>query len=456
MIKKILFALLIVSTLSAQVEKDNSSLNLKNLNLPTVTIGGSFIINGSFPLYPAERVDAFVTRIFNQVKAEKTSSIKDFQILEEKVKDFDKYARRDIVIKKYNGHEIKVDLEEFRLIGNFDHNPYLSPDDLIIFPSIDINKHFVSIYGAVNNPTIFQFVKGDRLSTAVRFALGLDKSYEKIEFATISRLSYDGQGEEFLKFTIDEDPLLQMGDRINVPAAESQKKDYKIVIAGEVKNPGKIPITKNSTTLREAIMKAGGFSENADLYRAELIRGGNVFKSTVFTEEFENLLMNRMAEILPEDSIYFQIDNKLRFSRGNGAVDFTKLEDSSSEASSFIVKDGDYIFIPEKLNLVYVFGQVKWPGYVECIDGKDIQYYISQTGGIGQLAKDEIYVIKGKSRSWFKIDEDNGTSIEGGDFIWIPKETPRSFDYYLDRIQAVSSVVGTVATILLLIVQLGK
>jgi hypothetical protein len=36
------------------------------------------------------------------------------------------------------------------------------------------------------------------------------------------------------------------------------------------------------------------------LNRAELIRGANVFKSPVFNEEFEKLLMQRMADIPPK------------------------------------------------------------------------------------------------------------------------------------------------------------
>ena len=249
---------------------------------------------------------------------------------------------------------------------------------------------------------------------------------------------------------------MKLGDRIIVLADETNRKDFKIYVAGEVNRPGYIPITKNTTTLKDVVQKIGGFKNNADLNRAELIRGANVFKSPIFSEEFEQLMMQRMANISEEDSLSFITDNKLRFARGNAVLDFSRLNDSSSIESKFVIKDGDYIFIPEKLDLVYVFGQVKFPGYVNYISGKEMDFYINKAGGIGKTAKEEIYLIKGKSRAWTLIEEETSYAIEPGDFIWIPKEIPRNFDYYVNRIVAVSSVVGTLATVILLIVQLGK
>ncbi len=66
---------------------------------------------------------------------------------------------------------------------------------------------------------------------------------------------------------------LQRGDRITVIADETQRKEFSVTVIGEVKSPGKIPITKNSTTLKEVINKAGGFTENASLKQAKIFTG---------------------------------------------------------------------------------------------------------------------------------------------------------------------------------------
>src|SRR5690606_10801769 len=69
---------------------------------------------------------------------------------------------------------------------------------------------------------------------------------------------------------------LERGDRIIVIADETQKKEFSVTVLGEVKNPGKIPITKNTTTLKEVIQKAGGVTEHASLHRSKLFTGNSL------------------------------------------------------------------------------------------------------------------------------------------------------------------------------------
>ena len=76
-------------------------------------------------------------------------------------------------------------------------------------------------------------------------------------------------------------------------------------------------------------------------------------------------MMNRMADIETEDSLSLIYDNQVRNSKSIVSVDFQEVLDDSSENSRFIVKDGDIIFIPEITNLIYVFGQVMNPGYID-------------------------------------------------------------------------------------------
>jgi len=460
MVRKI-FVLLFVLALCINAQDESSysrkSNSLSELSMAmSVTVGGNFVVTGTFPAAPGERADQFITRLFTQAKSEKLALVKDYEKQQEILKNLDELPNRNIKLRKNNGNEIIIDLVKFRLTGDFKYNPYLSHEDVLIFPAYNNEKDFISVLGAVNNQVKFQFVEGDKFNDALLFSEGLSKSYENIKQFKIIRLSYDGNNEENLIFDINDNPELHRGDRIVVIADESGRKDFKLYIAGEINRPGWIPITRGKTTLKEVIEKAGGLKENADLNRAELIRGANVFKSPVFSEEFERLLMQRMADITSEDSISFVTDNKLRFARGNAVLDFDRLNDPNSVESNFTVKDGDYIFIPEKLNLIYVFGQVNSPGYIKFDEGKDINYYINLAGGIGKTAREEIYLIKGKTRGWTLIEEETKYEIEPGDYIWIPKELRRDFTYYSERVLAISSVVGTLTTIALLIVQLTK
>ena len=422
----------------------------------SVTIGGDFIVTGTFPAVIGERVDQFVTRIFNAAKSERVGTTANAEQRELVFKQLADFTKRDIQVKRVNGQKLTIDLEKYRFTGDYSQNPYLQNDDVILFPFNDRERNFVFITGAVNQTSKFQFVEGDKLEDAILFAGGIDKGFEKVTSAEISRLDASGEKETRMIVNISDNPILKRGDRITIIGEETFRRDFSVTVAGEVFRPGIITISKGSTTLREVIEKAGGFLPSADLSRAELLRGANVFKSTLFSEELDQFLMSRMAEIAPEDSLSLIIDNKLRFIRGNGVLDFTKINDTSSAASKFSVRTGDYIHIPEKLNLVYVFGQVYTPGYIAFIDGKGVDYYISKAGGKGQNAKEDIYLIKGKSRSWTKIEKDVSYTIEPGDFLWLPKEPVRTFSYYLDRVMAISSIVTALATVLLLVIQFKK
>ncbi len=63
-------------------------------------------------------------------------------------------------------------------------------------------------------------------------------------------------------------------------------------------------------------------------------------------------------------------------------------------------------------------------------------------------------VIKGSSRNW--IPAERNIEIEEGDYIFIPKERIKSFRTFTMELAGYFSIVGSIATILLLIVQLGK
>jgi len=473
--KKILIIVLfLASVLQAQDENSNAKKqsNLNNMTLISVTIGGEFIVTGSFPASFTERIDQFITRVFNEARNTALSSARDEISLSKLKTQIAKYAKRDITLKRITGETIKIDLEKFRLTGDFQYNPFLKNDDVIIFPSSNIETNYVMIEGAVNFPAKFQFVEGDKLSDALFFARGINPAYDNVK---IYRLDNSGNKEEIIKAGINDPVPLKIGDRIKVLSDENFKKDFSVTVLGEVKTPGKIFIKKNLTTLKEVIKRAGGFTENASLEYSELLRGTNSrqilrmqtikdayeknpelavekFNTRADYQNLENLLMSRTSNLAVEDSAAFIIDNTLRLLHSPGLVDFTKVE--SGEEGNFLVRDGDLILIPAKENLVFLFGQVKNSGYVNYTEGKDYKYYINKAGGLGTEAQDEIKIIKSKSRAWVTADEKS--MIEPGDFIYVPKEIKHHWSYYLKDIGVAASILGTVISVISFIVVISK
>jgi protein involved in polysaccharide export with SLBB domain len=453
-----------------------NNTNLLSTATISVTIGGDFPVTGSFPAFISERVDQFITRLYLDARARSvrtTDNPKIIKEIEDKLNDF---SLRGIVLKRSTGEELQLDLLRFRITGDFIYNRYLKNDDVIIFPSNDIMRNFFSVTGGVNNPNIFFYVEGDSLQDALELAMGINPAYENVNKIALSRLSYDGN--LILTDTIDiySNIKLQRGDRITVIAPETQRKNFYVLVLGEVKNPGKIPITKNSTRLFDVIEAAGGFNEEASLRRSKLYTGKSL---AVFLESqyginldeqpdledvdlrntiihIKTLQMRRMSNIYQEDMPNFWLENQLRALMEGSSLDFTKINDPNSDIGEYIVKNGDVIVIPTLRKSVYVFGQVASPGYVNLSEGEDYKYYINEAGGMGEFAVvDEIMVIKGGSRYWISPLEQKVT-LEEGDYIYVPKERLISFRTAVAENAIYVGLITSIATVVLLIVTLFK
>lgn len=474
--KKIVLILLLFNLLViyAQTTDRNQNTSMLAASTISVTLGGQFPLTGTFPASVTERVDQFVTRIYTQAMERSLRTATDQIMLEKIKKELSDFSLRGILLKRANGEEMILDLAKFRIDGDFKNNPYLKNDDVIIFPPNDIERNFISITGAVNSPGKFLFVEGDRLKDIIELARGINQAYENVSKAKIYRLSYDGLNSEVIEVGLQENILLKRGDQIVVLADETQRKELFALVLGEVIQPGYVPVTRNITKLGEIMKHVKGFTTNASLKRARLFRGNSV--TTLLEKQYgikidekllnndkelvdrivnyEQAMMFRMSNLVEEDQYYFQAENQYRVLNEGSAIDFTKIYDENSEIYNFIVYPGDVIIIPPKRNTVYVFGQVSNPGHVKFVEGKDYLYYIDQAGGLGEYAEDEIMVIKGSSRNW--IPAERNVEIEEGDYIFIPKERIKSFRTFTMELAGYFSIVGSIATILLLIVQLGK
>lgn len=371
---------------------------------------------------------------------------------------------------------MKLDLLMFRKTGDFSNDPYLKNDDVLIFGPSDLDRDFFTVLGAVNNPDKFSYVDGDKLSDALLLAGGINKAYENVDSVEIDRLSYNGEKLNKFKVGINIDVSLQRGDRIIVIADETQRKDFKVLVVGEVNRPGEIPITKNNTSIKEAIKAVGGFTEEASLKRAKLIRGTNIRyilekefglnlekHSDLLTDwpnpilfQYERDKMLRMTTLNEEDTAFFFVDDAIRQMLNEATLDFDSVLENNSKVGDLKLRDGDVIIIPQKINTVYVFGQVKSPGNIRYVKGENYDYYINRAGGLGELAEDgKISIIKAETREWISDDIKN-VPIENGDFIYVPKNPAKSFNYYVGVVGRYLSIIGSVATVILLLYQFKK
>jgi polysaccharide export outer membrane protein len=356
-----------------------------------------------------------------------------------------------------NGVVINVDLRKYFATGDDRYNPYLLEGDWIVLQRRDPNS-FVSIYGAVNKPGLYEFVEGDKLTDIIKIAGGTLESAD-IERVEISRLDEQGKIKQKIYVNLKnilnglaEDVSLERNDRIFVPEERTLKQDYKVTVTGEVKYPGTYPISRNGTMLSQ-ILKEARLTEYSDVQNVLVINGGADNPIAVRIDTLLPLLLLKNFVFPSSDSLYFSYEVDLLKSLKFNSIDVEKV---ISGAEDYELQDGDLIYVPPKNNFVYVFGQVNSPGFVSYEKGKDYRYYISKAGGFTGFARNgDVKVIKRKTFTWNDADD---VEIEPGDYIFVPKKIVREPIYYWnlakDIILTVGAVASTVATIILISNQL--
>jgi len=443
-----------------------------------VTVTGNVLNSGSYIASPVERVDKVVIEANRMTMPSSTvivepspmvtltptftqqrTALEQFQKNTERNQAsqiLENISSRNILLYRRHGTRvdtIRVDLLKYYATGECKYNPFLLDGDVIFVPRKDIGKNFVSIYGAVNQPGIYEYTPEDSVYNLIKVAGGFMDlvDYDNIR---ISRLSDDGNGEQNITVNIraimegkQKDVPLQRGDRIFVGEKVQQRGDYKVYVQGEVLHPGIYPITKESTKLSEVIRKAGGFTEYAFLPGSQVIRGG----ISQTDANIEKLLSYRLANLSIEDTAYYNLETNIRILRGLFTVDFKRLFVDADTSQDITLRDGDMIIIPSVRQMIYVYGQVVNPGYVPYVKGKDYEYYIQRCGGYGEEARSgDVKIVKWKTQQWMSPEY---TEIEPGDYIWVPKKPERGLQFYTTVLSQAASVASVIIGITILVLR---
>ena len=250
-----------------------------------------------------------------------------------------------------------------------------------------------------------------------------------------------------------------------------------IVLAGEVRFPGKYPIHRGET-LKSVLERAGGFTvaaspEGAVYIREELKRR---------EKDLLDLLVNRMQSDLASLTLE-SISSSVATSSGNagnaaatsiavGQQLITQLREAKpvgrlvinldrvwkgapGSADDVELRNGDQLLIPKRNQEVTILGEVQSPTSHVFQAGLTRDDYIAKSGGVTQKAdKKRIYVVRvngdvfsGERSGWFRRSQT--VEIHPGDTIVVPLDTERV--RALPLWQAVTTIIYNLAVALLAI-----
>lgn len=165
--------------------------------------------------------------------------------------------------------ELSDDIRQALIKGGFYSDPVVRAE------VVGISSRYVTVLGAVGSPGLMPLDRNYRLSEILAKVGG--RSGGGVDYVLLTR----GKGGGSEKYTItqlasgsgDQDPLVQSGDKIFIPSAETEV----FFISGSVNSPGSYPVT-DKLTMRMAIARGGGVGENGSEKKIKVVRDGKTLK----------------------------------------------------------------------------------------------------------------------------------------------------------------------------------
>lgn len=327
---------------------------------------------------------------------------------------------RQVELKR-NGQSTYYDLMKFYRLGDIGQNPILRDGDLV---HIRVVEDLISVNGCVGHPGDMEYRAGDTLKDVLALAHNPLPGAE-LSAIRISRYQGSGQPYRFEIVNLDSNPdaintPILPSDRIMVPYDALYRAKKTVTVSGEFKNHGEY-LVDDDATVWDLIKLAGGLTEYADLSNAVML-SKSFFENP--NGEFERLKLRSMAELTPLEYSYMR--TIIRQAKGLYSIDFVKLVASEGKEANRGVNHQDYIYIPKKLNAVWVSGQVRRPGLIEYKEGQDYRYYINQAGG---YASNSLYrgsrILRANSGNWVKVSKSQ--RVMPGDTVFVPDKIDRHF-----------------------------
>lgn len=420
--------------LGTQFKKSTVTLTLIYPKSFYVMISGRVHTAGRYIVTSFDRVDrAFLLANLPRNTSDTTAVFPDFSL-------------RKIVLLHKDGTSENVDLLKFYMTGNLSDDPYLREGDAIVVPRENFEAGGISISGAVKMPGNYEYVAGDRVKDLLELSAGFTSLADT---TNAEILSWNGRSYEKRTVNLEDSGLvdqpLPVNSHVVVPTDRSRINDFYVWIGGEVETPGIYPISRDSTKLSTVLKLAGGFTKWASLPNAL------VYRRTHFLLSNRSIVLDtltytyRASGISLEDLSYLTSEILLRPTMELVSTNFVKLFADKDENYDCTLRSGDSIYVPKTPNAVYVFGQVKYPGYVDYHEGWDFSDYIKAAGGVGDDAKTgDTKIIKAGTHMWF---DKGDAAIDAGDLLFIPKVTVKPELYSWNMFKDILTVAGAAASI---------
>jgi len=350
--------------------------------------------------------------------------------------------RRNLVLRRANGDSVRVDLARFMLLGDPGANPTLREGDAVVVPPADLR---IVVYGGLRFIGAFEYRPGESLAEFLNVAnagggfpstaadtLLLTRFVDAVtrrEYRFSQAEAMGARGQAF---------LMQPSDAIYLATVTNFKAQVTAQVTGEVVHPGVYPIRNDTTTVRELVEMAGGFTPRASLTQARLTREpppvtrGEAELRTVPPEQLtrQELQILQVRQLSDARSV---------------VVDFRQLYAQGGDAYRQTVRANDKLEVPERRSEVTVLGAVREPGIVGYVPGQGVAAYVARAGGATRRA-DVMHAVVIRARTGARELVRDVAVIEEGDTVILPYRDETDWSKVL---QITGTVVGTITGLII-------
>ena len=349
-------------------------------------------------------------------------------------------VRDDIIIETLDVYDLLIE-------GQYNLKKRLRSGDVVF---IEARKNIITIDGAINRPAKYEALDDQKLISIIEYANGINR------IADLKNISLERLVDGLLEtIPVPNDSYFEA---INVQDGDSiyiREYPYRQAkISGAVLKPGLYTMAAGQT-ISDLIEKAGGYTESAyqfgAIYLNEDAKKVNELSKEILYQEFlDNIISSSQQNIGGNFDLtpIVKLTEKLNNTDSNGRVVIDLFNDST--IGLYSIKEGDELFVPERNNVVYVYGEISTEGAVMYSDNQDVEYFVEKSGGYKKFADNEsIYILhpNGESqlyrskRSIFERSPKSEIKLYPGSIIFVPKALDESTPRRLAA-QAYVSILG--------------
>lgn len=334
----------------------------------------------------------------------------------------------------------------------------LKNEDVLFIPGLkdSYEERTLTIAGEVFYPGVYQYAENTTIEDLVLQAGGLKDAASVVKVDVSRRIrnkatlsASEISCENFtlsLKdgFVVDGEPgfKLQPFDEVFVRRSPGYIEQKHVSIEGEVAFSGTYTLTGKGQRLSDLVEMAGGFTPNAYLKGARLIR-------TV--ADAERMKQQALRKFLTSNDSSEIKKFELNSTRSVGIHLDKAMENRGNDEWDLVLQEGDRLVVPQISNTVTINGEVMCPNSVAYVPGEGLSYYINQAGG---------YSAKAKKNRVFVVHM-NGTvsrlrrakDIQPGCEIVVPAKQPKPYRVSVTEILSIGTSLATLATVIATLVK---